>query len=258
MADLERTMNLVLYMSAKTLEVRRKQLHYLGGHGYTYTVANEGKKKLAKDVATTNGYYVSNTQKANTVVVVDDIISMTIPNADSLIQAVLLGFKTVLAKFVEEGSVYKNLCLITPHKVLQEVYKLTTATLKEKVTFGKLELSPADMEVLKETVLVIDAFKAAGVSKVIFDFPGSAEGGAGNRLAFKQVEMAEVISTFSDDKAIDFFVVPRKVYENPETDFNKLVTATRWYYDSLNVEVFYELIHGYRKYSFGKVEPDKN
>lgn len=259
MAELERTMNLVMYMSAKSLEVRRnKFLHYLGGHGYTYTVANEGKKKLAKDVATTNGYYVGNTQKSNTVVVVDGIISMTVPNASSLIQAVLLGFKTVLAKFIEEGSVYKNLCLITPHKVLQEVYKLSTATLKEKMTFGKLELSEADMAVLKETVLVIDAFKAADVSKVIFDFPGSAEGGAGNRLAFKQVEMAEVISTFGDDKDIDFFVVPRKVYENPETDFNKLVTATRWYYDSLNVTGFYELIHGYRKYSFGKVEPDKN
>lgn len=258
MAELERTVNLVVYMSGKTLEVNRKQFHYLGAHGYSYTLSNEGKKKLAKDVATTNGYYVNNNQKANTVVVVDDIISMTVPNANSLIQAVLLGFKTVLFKFVESGSVYKNLCLITPHKVLQEVYKITRATLKEKVSFGKMELTEADMKVLGEVVDVVDAFKALGESKIIFDFLGSTEGGLGNRLAFKQVEMAEVITTFSDDKDVELFVVPRKVYENPETDFNKLVTATRWYYDSLNTELFYDLTHGYRKYSFGKVEPDKN
>jgi hypothetical protein len=50
----------------------------------------------------------------------------------------------------------------------------------------------------------------------------------------------------------------RKEYENPESDFNKIVSATRWYFQTGNAVDFYKLLNGFRVYGFGKVEPDKN
>ena len=251
-------MNLVVYMNARSLQQGKKHLYYLGGHGYSYTIANEGKKKLAKDVATTSGYYTGNNQKANTVVVVDDILSLIVPNSGSLLQSVFKGFEAILDLYVTTGSPYKNLCLITPHKELQDVFKMDKDKVKEGMRIGRTELTLADAEVLSELLNVIERFKTLEGRKVVFDFAGSAEGGVGNKRAHKQMEVAEVVTLYGNETDPEVVITPRKEYENPESDFNKMVSASRWYYQTVNPEEFYATIHGYRKYGFGKVEPDKN
>lgn len=258
MEELKPTMNLVVYLIANSLEVKKSHRHYLGGHGYSYNIGTDGKKKLAKDVATTNGYYTANNQKANTVVVVEEIVSLVVPNAETLLDAVLKGFNTILGMFTAPGSVYKNLCLITPHKELQEIFKLTSREVKAGMKFGRAEVDAADMPSLQKLLETIATFKTLEGRKVLFDFPGSAEGGAGNKLAHRQMELAEVISTFGFDKEPELSVQGRKEYETPETDFNKVVSRnSRWFFETVEPERFRERIEGYRKYGFGKVEPDK-
>lgn len=251
-------MNLVVYMTARSLQRGKQHLHYLGGHGYSYTIANEGKKKLAKDVATTNGYYTGNNQKANTVVVVDDILSLVVPKTHTLFQAVLKGFGSILDLYVQPDSPYKNLCLITPHKELQEVFRLKPENVKAGGRIGRIELTEGDVDTLNELLITIERFKELEGRKVLFDFAGSAEGGMGNKQAHKMMEIAEVVTVFEGSSDIDVVVTPRKEYENPETDFNKMISGSRWYFENVNRDQFYDLKHGYRKYGFGKVEPDKN
>jgi hypothetical protein len=260
MADTEVTKgskNLVVYMTARSLQQGRKVLNYAGAHGYSYTIANEGKKKLAKDVATTSGYYTGNNQRANTVVVVDDILSLTVANTPSVFAAELRAFEAVLDLYLQEDSVYKNLCFITPHKGLQEVWKIREDQIQVGHRINRQELTQADVDVLREVMVTINKFKELE-SRIIFDFSGSAEGGAGNKQAHKCLEIAEVISLFGEPNTIDLSIMGRKEYENPDSDFNKIVTASRWYFGGMSSEEFYGLQHGYRKYGFGKVEPDKN
>lgn len=251
-------MNLVVYMAGRSLQRGKSHLHYLGGHGYSYTIANEGKKKLAKDVATTSGYYTGNNQKANTVVVVEDILNLVVPNSGSLFQAAVKGFAAVLDLYLQPGSEFKNLCVVTPHKELQDVFRFKEENIKVGVRIGRTELTKEDVEVFKEAFITIERFKALETSKVVFDFAGSAEGGTGNKQAYKLMEIAEVVSIWSNDKEVEISLTPRKIYENPETDFIKIITATRWYYENVKAEQYYDLKHGMRKYCFGKVEPDKN
>lgn len=250
-------MNLVVYMCGRSLQRGKKHLHYLGGHGYSYTIANEGKKKLAKDVATTNGYYTNSNQKANTVVVVDDILGLIVPHTDTIFQAIIKGFNAVLDLFLQPGSEFKNLCVITPHKELQEVFRFKEENIKVGVRVGRIELTKEDVDVFKEVLITIERFKELD-SKVVFDFAGCAEGGTGNKQAHKMMEIAEVVTLYGNDKEVEIGLTPRKIYENPETDFNKMVSASRWYYENVSSELFYDLKHGMRKYCFGKVEPDKN
>lgn len=253
----EGSKNLVVYMIARTLQRGRKALNYAGAHGYSYTIANEGKKKLAKDVATTSGYYTGNNQRANTVVVVDDILSLTVANTSTLFIAVLRAFESILDLYLQDASVYKNLCFITPHKELQEVWKIKEDNVKVGYRINRQELTQADVDVLREVLITINRFKELE-SKIIFDFSGSAEGGTGNKQAHKCLEIAEVISLFGEPDTIDISVMGRKEYDNPESDFNKIITGSRWYFGGMSDEQFYGLQHGYRKYGFGKVEPDKN
>lgn len=260
MADTEVTKgskNLVVYMTARSLQRGKKALHYAGAHGYSYTIANEGKKKLAKDVATTSGYYTGNNQRANTVVVVDDILGLTVANTPSVFTAIVRAFETVLDLYLKEESVYKNLCFITPHKELQEIWKLKDTQVKVGQRINREELTQQDVDVLNEVLVTIGRFKELD-SRIIFDFSGSAEGGTGNKQAYKCLEISEVISLFGEPNTIDLSIMGRKEYENPETDFNKIVTGSRWYFGGMSDEQFYGLQHGYRKYGFGKVEPDKN
>lgn len=261
MEEITPKVNIVVYLIANALEVatgKRKNLHYLGGHGYTYDLTEEGKKKLAKDVATSNGYYTGNKQKPNTVVVVKDIVSLIVPNAASHLEAVLRGFLEILKPFVVHGSEYKNLCVITPHREMDAITRLKPGQLdKDGFKFGTHIPSTSELKLLRECV---DSLETMGRldKKVIIDLAGSAEGGMGNREANKQLELAEVDSVWSDDKETHVSYIPRKEYENPESDFNKIVSASRWYFLSNNPEAFFREHHGYRVYGFGKVDPDKS
>lgn len=259
MEEIEPIKNIVVYLSAGSVKIGKKEEFSLGGFGYTYTIANEGKKQLKKDVATTTGYYTGNNQRANKVVVVDDILTMAVSNRHSLFEVLMDGFNKVLEQFVVAGSEYKNLCVITPFTELTSVWKLKPEQVKETgMTISKYELKPADYKALRTVMQTISEFQGLKGRNVFFDHAQAAEGGFGNKNSFKQMELAEVMTTFGVEPELAFGLTPRKQYEEPESDFNKLVTGSRWYIDSMNPEDHYAEIYGYRRYGFGKVEPDKN
>lgn len=259
MEEIEPTKNIVAYLVANSVKVGKKEEFSLGGFGYSYTIANEGKKKLKKDVATTTGFYTGNNQRGNTVVVVDDILTLAVSNRTSLFEVVLNGFNEVLTQFVVHGSEYKNLYVVTPFTFLGLVWKLKPEQVEETgMTVGRYELLPNDYVALREVMQTIKEFQELKDRKVFFDNAQAAEGGLGNKSAFKQYELAEVMTVWGKDKEVAFGMIPRKQYEEPESDFNKLVCASRWYIDNINPEDFYTELFGYRRYGFGKVEPDKN
>lgn len=250
--------NMVVYLVANVAEEgRHKKHHFLGGHGYTYDRNQEGKKKLAKDVPTSTGYYTSNPQKPNTVVVVEDILTLTVPSAHSDLEAMMKGFLEVLTHANEKG--HKHLWVITPHKVIEAMSKLKTSALGEgDAKLGNITLSKFEKPWAVKVAEALEEFQKDKERKMFFDLAGSAEGGMGNRDAQKQLDLAEVISNWGDTKDVKLIVQSRKDYENPEVDFNKIVSASRWYFNTHDPEKFVEEKHGYRVYDFGKVEPDKN
>lgn len=250
------TINMVVYLVANVAdEGKKKKHHFLGGHGYTYDVSQDGKKKLAKDVPTSTGYYTGNPQKPNTVVVVNDILTLTVPTAHSFLESVLQGLLKVLELANEQQ--HKNLWIITPHKEIGFINsKLKLGDATDKI--GKQELSGPEQTLLVQVLEQLSVIQGDSARKMFVDLAGSAEGGMGNRDAQKQLDLAEVIYNWGFNKQTNLIIQSRKDYENPEVEFNKVISASRWYFETHNPEAFFKEQHGYRCYSFGKVEPDKN
>lgn len=248
--------NMVVYLIASVTKVGKQKAFFLGGHGFTYNCETPGKKKLAKDVPTSTGYYTGNPQKPNTVVVVDEIMTTTVPNGSSVIDVLLKGLREVLELVVANN--YKNLLIITPHKELEALVKAKATALGPEFKIGGEPLLVKETKELESILELVASITADKDRKILFDFAGSAEGGLGNRDAQKQLDLAQVISQWGFDKDPVTIIQTRKEYENPEVPFNKMVSATRWYFQTHDPEKFRELYEGYRVYSFGKVEPDKN
>lgn len=256
MEEIVPTINLVMYFMLDSLK-QKSIHHFLGGHGYTYDVTDVGKKKLVKDVPTSSGYYTNNVQKANTVVVVKDIVSLEITDKRTKTEALLQGMLTTLDLFKTEPTM-KNLCVITTNKELGAIsrYKETDLKHKTDLKFAGEPVSDKERELLTDVYNTFKWFNDTGRS-IVFDFTGMAEGGAGVRECQKQLDLAEVIQTWGFESENNLHLVPRKTYEEPEVHFNKLVDASRWYCNSGEGSTFYDLYEGYRVYWFGKVEPDK-
>lgn len=256
MDDKTPAINLVIYLIANVVKIGKQKAFYLGGHGYTYDCDVEGKKKLAKDVPTTNGYYTGNPQKPNTVVTVGDIVNMAVPNGISYVDVLIKGLLEVL-KLVNANN-YQKVLIVTPHKEAEELLKIKTLLLTKGYKFGDVPLKDQEVSGLEELLTQHDIVKNKPGCKLLWDFSGSAEGGAGNRDAQRQLDLAEVISVWGFDKLPTVTIQSRKDYENPDIGFNKIVSASRWYFDTHQPDKFKELIRGFRSYSFGTVEPDKN
>lgn len=248
--------NMVVYLVADVATVGRSKTSFLGGHGYTYDCEQPGKKKLAKDVATTTGYYTGNPQKANTVVVVNDILNLTVPNGGATLDTMMKGLREVLQLTVDNG--YKNLLIVTPHKEMELLLKCKALLVTTGYSVGGHQLNAKEATDLESLLVLAGSITEDKERKILFDFTGAAEGGMGNRDAQKQLDLARVISTWGFDKEPKLVIQSRKDYENPEVTFNKLVSASRWYFNTHKPEEFTQEYEGYRVYSFGKVEPDKN
>jgi len=257
MEEIVPTINLVMYFMLDS--IKQKSIHhFFGAHGYTYDVTETGKKKLVKDVPTSSGYFTNNVQKANTVVVVKDIVSLEITNRRTKTESLLQGFLTTLDLF-KTNPAMKNLCVITVQKELGTITRLKETDLKHKedLKFAGEVVSKKERELLTDIFHTLEWFKDTGRS-VVFDFTGMAEGGAGVRECQKRLDLAQVITVWDFESSNELVIVSRKEYEDPEVHFNKLVDATRWYCSSGEGSTFYDLHEGYRVYDFGKVEPDKN
>ena len=258
MEEIIPTVNLVVYLLGGMVKINKKEEFFLGGHGYTYDSKEEGKKKLAKDVATSSGYFTNNVQKNNTVVVVKDILSMAITNRESKTSVFLAGYLDVLDLIVLNKDM-NNLYIITPHKIYEAIGKLKEDAIRKSENFklGGEILTGEEKDQLADILQRLEYLQSSG-RRVIIDLTSSAEGGIGIREANKQKDLAEVITQYGFSRENSISLIPRKEYENPEVEFNKLVCATRWYFQTGSEIDFYALSEGYRVYDFGKVEPDKN
>ena len=251
--------NVVTYFSNGnvTLNDRAKTVkHFCGVHGYTYDMTVEGKKKLQKDVPTSCGYYTGNNQRVNTVVTVDQILSMCVPNRETRIESCLAGINAVLAIMLSDEQ-YNNLLVVTDQKGFERSCSIGLDAIKNKDwAIGKYYFNEKEKVLLEQFYKLKTQFESTK-SKIIFDMDHSAEGGRGNAMALKQLGLSEVITSWSKDEDVSYDLVNRKDFENPETDFNKIISASRWYFNTGDGTNFGLVTHGYRFYDFGKVEPDK-
>lgn len=250
--------NLVLYLDSGKMPINRKKVGFFAaGHGYTYEIGVEGRRSLRKDTPTSNGYYTGNNQKANTVVNIKDIITVTAPRTQSTLHGLLLVYKNILELLLTKDANYKNLCVITKEAILGKIVKLTNNDLKkEKLVIDRRPIEPFEKEVIKDILKLNEQLDKNG-HLVVLDFTQSVEGGMGNKECSKVLDIAMAETLYTKNTKLILDVTPRKEHEEPLTDLNRIITASRWYFTTTNKERHYETIDGYRAYSFGKVETDK-
>lgn len=244
--------NVVIYLDSGTEKLSRKETtSFAGGHGYTYDATIEGKKKLVKDVPTTMGYYVNDKSKSINVVNIIDIISITASCFENELTALLHALREILLKFNTPD--YNNLAVVLKERKIPAIIKTNDFDkLKEKMELTEKEVTLAleCREVFNK--LLVDN------RKVIFDLEGSVVGGFGNKKAAEQNSLAGVISLWSTNKAeVIISKLGFKEYQEPETDFNKIVCAGRWFFNTGEGYDFYHKNAGYRRYDFGKLDPEK-
>ncbi len=247
------SINLIIYLLGGKAKVGKKEVGFAGAFGYTYDVNEKGKKQIAKDVPTTLGYYTGG--GTGSVVNPIDVLTITLPNSADEHTALIHTLLETLNYAVAHEEIL-NLGLIGKYPWLEKLLTVDIAELeKREGKLGRLELSP---EALAKIPALQQAYKALeGRSKFWFNFDKSAEGGLGMRSANSVQAMAEVISIWSEDKDPLISISPNKEYWNPESDFNKIVSASRWYCNTGEGNEFYDLHDGYRRYDFGKIDKKK-
>jgi hypothetical protein len=152
---------------------------------------------------------------------------------------------------------YNNLLVVTDQKGFERSCSIGLDAIKNKDwAIGKYYFNEKEKVLLEQFYELKTQFESTK-SKIIFDMDHSAEGGRGNAMALKQLGLSEVITSWSKDEDVSYDLVNRKDFENPETDFNKIISASRWYFNTGDGTNFGLVTHGYRFYDFGKVEPDK-
>lgn len=256
---LEIIKNIVVYLIADEVHIN-KQPRYIGGmHGYTYNIAIEGKKQLTKGTPTTTGYYVGNARHTGNVVGIDDYVLGTVTNCSTPTEPCISLLLNLFTHINQPDLInnFKNICVITKHTQLEKLLKDDIAKLEQKEwKIGNGTLGIDEREDFKTLHGYYQAWLKLG-NKVIFNSDLAVEGGVGAKLASKQSGLGRIETTPKGKKRVFFEMMSKKEYEDPITDYNKIVCAGRWYFNTGESSEFYDLYHGYRCYNFGQVEPDK-
>lgn len=232
-------MNIVYYIVSQSN--KEKNVGLSGGHGYSYDPTNESKRKLQKDVPSVYGYFVNGNYQSIAVDQVD-IYNGRVLNQRNDVEAYLLNLEMIIEEWIKTKKEGSKLLVIgnnvKVHKMLE----------KNKCP------EAYDAELFERVYKLYEEHKAG----IIHDVEYYAKGGEGPKTAHKQVELAAAISELACPDPLTLDKLNVKDYKNPEIDFNKLVTASRWYFNTGDKSDFFELVEGYRKYTFGRVDPDKN
>ncbi|UQT02707.1 putative ribonuclease H [Serratia phage vB_SmaM-Sureiya] len=233
-------MNIVYYIVSSF--IKDKNVGLSGGHGYSYDPGNESKRKLQKDVPSVYGYYVNGNYQ-NIAVDQIDIYNGRILKQPNEVDAYLTHLELIINKWLEDKKEGNKLLVIgncvKAHKMLE----------KNKCP------EAYNAELFNRVYALMQEHK----KDIIHDIEYYAKGGEGPKTAHKQLELAEALSDLPNPDLIALDKMDVKEYKNPEIDFNKLVTATRWYFNTGDKSTFYDLDEeGYRHYTFGRVDPDKN
>lgn len=231
-------MNTVYYLVGSML--KDSLFAFTGGHGYTYSPEVIGKKKVQKNVPTPYGYFV-NSDHQSTSVNIEDYFNGRAFGKLSVQTLFLHHLEMLLKKHIENAG-----------------KKLLIVTNMPKITKGFIEGKPfkdAEELLFKR---VFELYSSIS-DNVIFDFTLYPKGGFGCRHAHNQLRISEMLSELDPEGGCHLDVMSEKEFSDPEVEFNNLVTASRWYFNTGSGSKFYSLTrNGRRAYHFGKVEPDKN
>lgn len=258
------TINALCYLLSGTAELTKtKKVCYAGLYGYTYDIEDDSKKKtLAKDVPTTTGYYVGDTKKTHTVVRPINIITNITGHKQTELEACLQSAITLLTHMAED---YFNIGIVTSCKPLYSFSTMSIDKLNELTVvqedgtrkIGKLVVTQDEFELIGRFMDAVQMIKEKTTRTVWIDLEGATSGGLGNKRAAEKATMAELESIWGENTEDAFSITPSKEYENPESDFNKIVNASRWFFTTDSVESYYDECRGYRRYDFGKIDPEK-
>lgn len=233
-------MNIVYYIVSSF--IKDKNVGLSGGHGYTYDPAKQSSRKLIKDTPSVYGYFVNGNYQSIAVDQID-IYNGRVINQPTETEAFLLHMELIIKEWVSQKVDGNKLLLITNcvkgHKMV--------------MTNRHPEQVPA--ELFQRVYALYDEHR----KDIVLDIEYYAKGGEGPKVAHKQLELSEALSELpgSDISTLDKHDL--KSYKNPEIDLNKLVTASRWYFNTGDKSNFFDVNEeGYRTYTFGRVDPDKN
>lgn len=231
-------MNTIYYLVGNILKDTPFAL--TGGHGYTYDSDVVGKKKVQKNVPTAYGYFVNADHQSASVNIVT-YLNGRVFGKKSIHECFLLHLELVLLGHI--GKDGKKILFIT------NMPKITKAFIDGK---GFKEV---DGELFKRVHELYSSIK----NDVIFDFTLYPKGGSGCRYAHNQYRIGEMLLNIQPEGECKLDVLTEKEFSDPEVEFNELVTASRWYFNTGSTSTFYKPTrNGRRAYHFGKVEPDKN
>lgn len=232
-------MNIVYYLNSTMLKDRGVAI--AGGHGYTYDASKESKRKLIKDTPSGYGYFVGGSLQSIAVDQVNILSGRTL-NEPTEHEVSLVAIIELLEHAKREGV---DKILIVGN--CSNAFKLLqTPKLTEKYAGN-------------ETVLKARRLFKGFESNIFLEDELWAKGGEGCKQAAKQMDFARALLELPDAPKSVLEEESVKDFKNPDNDFNKLVTASRWFFNTGDRSTFYQQDeHGFRQYCFGRIDPAKN
>lgn len=233
-------MNVVYYLVSEA--IKDKTIGISGGHGYSYSSdATESNRKLSKDTPSCYGYFVNGSLQS-IAVTQQEIINGRGLGQETVHEAFLVHFTSLVEELRDKGI--ERLLVI--HNCPNGQKLLTAATLTEKFRNNPIVQKARE------------AYKSMG-NKVILDDEYYVKGGEGPKQAHKQMDFSKALVEVDQYEGVVIDILSPKEFKNPENDFNKIVTASRWYFntgDKTRHHVTDE--YGFRQYNFGRPEPQKH
>jgi len=233
-------MNIVYYIVSSF--VKEKNVGLAGGHGYSYDRTKESRRKLNKDVPSVYGYFVNGNYQSIPVDMVD-IYNGRVLNQANETAAFLLQLELIMNEWIANKAEGDKLLVIT------------NCVKGHKMVIAGRHPESLDAELFQRVHAIFDAHK----KDIVIDIEYYAKGGEGPKVGHKQLELAVALSELPASDVTRLDKMDLKAYRDPEVGFNKLVTATRWYFNTGDKSEFEQVDeNGFRKYNFGRVDPDKN
>lgn len=231
-------MNTVYYLVGM-LGTADEGLAVTGGHGFTYDSNVVSKKRLSKNVPTPFGYYVES-EHQNIAVEIQRYLSGRAIGKGDPTQVFLLQLEALFNYHRENKG--KKILITTNMPAVTKAFIDNSLECK------------TDGERLRNVFNLYEEIK----EDVIFNFLLYPKGGIGVKHAHDQANMALMVGELISEPNCVFEVIDKKAFDKPNIEFNKLVTATRWFFNTGDDSKFYELVGEDRRvYFFGGYDTTK-
>lgn len=232
-------MNVVYYLVSEV--IKDKTVGISGGHGYSYpSDAVENNRKLTKDTPSCYGYFVNGSLQS-IAVTQTEILNGRGLGQPSDYEAFLTHFITLIEQLKDKDL--ERILII--HNCPNGQKLLTAATLTEKFRQNPTVQRARELH------------KQLG-NRIILDDEYYVKGGEGTKQAHKQLDFSKALVEVDQNETVVLDIISPKEFKNPENDFNKIVTASRWYFNTGDKSRHYVVDdNGYRQYNFGRPETGK-